>query len=152
MFPQDGDVWRVIENDYFEEIGYTSHHPRGAFAKKKRQKGVVTKLLDVVWQVENRLVSPVAILEPCTIGEATVSRATLHNAAIIKGLNLEIMVEVIRAGRLFPKKGELTNVFTIRMSLLWYENMIVIATALETYFISIKVINEWQRYTDTIRI
>ena len=51
MFPQDGDVWRVIENDYFEEIGYTSHHPRGAFAKKKRQKGVVTKLLDVIWQV-----------------------------------------------------------------------------------------------------
>ena len=106
MFPQDGDVWRVIENDYFEEIGYTSHHPRGAFAKKKRQKGVVTKLLDVVWQVgKSGCVSPVAILEPCTIGEATVSRATLHNAAIIKGLNLEIgcMVEVIRAGEIIPQ-------------------------------------------------
>ena len=106
MFPQDGDVWRVVENDYFEEIGYTSHHPRGAFAKKKRQKGVVTKLLDVVWQVgKSGCVSPVAILEPCTIGEATVSRATLHNAAIIKGLNLEIgcMVEVIRAGEIIPQ-------------------------------------------------
>ena len=106
MFPQDGDVWRVIENDYFEEIGYTSHHPRGAFAKKKRQKGVVTKLLDVIWQVgKSGCVSPVAILEPCTIGEATVSRATLHNAAIIKGLNLEIgcMVEVIRAGEIIPQ-------------------------------------------------
>ena len=106
MFPQDGDVWRVIENDYFEEIGYTSHHPRGAFAKKKRQKGVVTKLLDVVWQVgKSGCVSPVAILEPCIIGEATVSRATLHNAAIIKSLDLEIgcMVEVIRAGEIIPQ-------------------------------------------------
>ncbi len=51
MFPQDGEVWRVINNDAFEELGYTSHHPRGAFAKKVKQEGVVTELLDVKWQV-----------------------------------------------------------------------------------------------------
>ena len=58
------------------------------------------------WQVgKSGCVSPVAILEPCIIGEATVSRATLHNAAIIKGLDLEIgcMVEVIRAGEIIPQ-------------------------------------------------
>lgn len=106
MFPQDGDVWRVVQNDIFEELGYTSHHPRGAFAKKKKAQGVMTKLLDVVWQVgKSGCVSPVGILEPVKIGDATVSRATLHNMAIIEALDLEIgcTVEVIRAGEIIPQ-------------------------------------------------
>jgi len=50
-------------------------------------------------------VSPVSILEPCVIGEATVSRATLHNMSIIEDLNLQIgcQVEVIRAGEIIPQ-------------------------------------------------
>jgi len=105
-FPQDGEVWRVNNNQEFEKLGYTSHHPRGAFALKEKKEGVVTKLLDVKWQVgKSGAVSPVAILEPCIIGEATVSRATLHNMAIIESLDLEIgcMVEVIRAGEIIPQ-------------------------------------------------
>jgi len=105
-FPQDGNVWRVIDNAYFEKLGYTSHHPRASFAKKVRQEGVVTKLLDVVWQVgKSGCVSPVGILEPIKIGDATVSRATLHNMAIIEALGLEIgcQVEVIRAGEIIPQ-------------------------------------------------
>ena len=106
QFPQDGDVWRINSHKEFDELGYTSHHPRGAFALKEKQEGVVTKLLDVKWQVgKSGAVSPVAILEPCIIGEATVSRATLHNMAIIEALELEIgcMVEVIRAGEIIPQ-------------------------------------------------
>ena len=105
-FPQDGEVWRVNSNFDFDKLGYTSHHPRGAFALKEKQEGIVTKLLDVKWQVgKSGAVSPVAILEPCIIGEATVSRATLHNMAIIEALDLEIgcMVEVIRAGEIIPQ-------------------------------------------------
>ena len=43
--------------------------------------------------------------EPVVIGEATVSRATLHNMEYIRGLNLEIgcMVEVIRSGEIIPR-------------------------------------------------
>ena len=106
MFPQDGEVWRVINNDAFEKLGYTSHHPRGAFAKKVKQEGVVTELLDVKWQVgKSGNVSPVAILEPIEIDGARVSRATLHNIGIIEELGLEIgcMVEVIRAGEIIPQ-------------------------------------------------
>jgi len=106
QFPQDGDVWRINSHKEFDELGYTSHHPRGAFALKEKQEGIVTKLLDVKWQVgKSGAVSPVAILEPCIIGEATVSRATLHNMAIIEALELEIgcMVEVIRAGEIIPQ-------------------------------------------------
>jgi len=105
-FPQDGKVVRVDSNMYFETLGHTSHHPRGAFALKTRQAGVVTRLLDVEWNVgKSGAVSPVAILEPCVIGEATVSRATLHNMAYIEALELQIGcdVEVIRSGEIIPR-------------------------------------------------
>jgi DNA ligase (NAD+) len=106
QFPQDGKVVRADDNRYFEQLGYTSHHPRGAFAIKTRQAGVVTELLDVEWNVgKSGAVSPVAILEPCVIGEATVSRATLHNIGYIEALGLEIgcNVEVIRSGEIIPR-------------------------------------------------
>ena len=106
MFPQDGDVWRIINNAAFEKLGYTSHHPRGAFARKVKQEGVVTELIDVVWQVgKSGNVSPVAILDPIDIDGARVARATLHNIGIIEDLGLEIgcMVEVIRAGEIIPQ-------------------------------------------------
>jgi DNA ligase (NAD+) len=105
-FPQDGKVVRVDSNIYFEKLGYTAHHPRGSFALKTRQAGVVTRLLDVEWNVgKSGAVSPVAILEPCVIGEATISRATLHNMAYIEALELEIGcdVEVIRSGEIIPR-------------------------------------------------
>ena len=106
MFPNDGKVVRVDSNSIFESLGYTSHHPRGAFALKKRQAGVVTELLDVEWNVgKSGAVSPFAILSPCIIGDAIVSRATLHNIGYIEALGLEIgcNVEVIRSGEIIPR-------------------------------------------------
>lgn len=106
QFPHDGKVYRLNDYDKFEELGYTSKHPRGAFALKERKGGVVTKLLDVEWQVgRSGVVSPVAILEPVVIGEATVARATLHNIKYIKELDLDYgcLVEVIRSGEIIPR-------------------------------------------------
>jgi DNA ligase (NAD+) len=105
-YPHDGEVFRLNSNDLFDELGYTAHHPRGAYAFKTRAEGVVTKLLDVVWQVgKSGVVSPVAILEPVVIGEAVVKRATLHNIRYIEELGLEIgcSVEVIRSGEIIPR-------------------------------------------------
>lgn len=106
QYPQDGVVVRINDNEKFSRMGYTSHHPRGAFALKTRQQGVITTLTDVVWQVgKSGVVSPVGILEPVVIGEATVSRATLHNIRYIEELGLEIgcSVEVIRSGEIIPR-------------------------------------------------
>ena len=106
IYPTDGEVYRINRYENFEKMGYTAHHPRGAFALKEQKEGVVTKLLDVKWQVgKSGVVSPVAILEPVLIGEATVSRATLHNIEYIQGLGLEIgcSVEVIRSGEIIPR-------------------------------------------------
>jgi len=87
-------------------MGHTAKHPRGAFALKEQQEGVVTKLLDVKWQVgKSGVVSPVAILEPVMVGDAKVSRATLHNMDYIRDLDLELGcdVEIIRSGEIIPR-------------------------------------------------
>ena len=104
-FPHDGRVFRVNSNRRYDQMGFTSQYPKGAFALKVRKAGVVTKLLDVVWQVgRTGSVNPVGILEPVVVGEATVSRATLHNMRYISELGLEIgcNVEVARMGEIIP--------------------------------------------------
>lgn len=105
-YPTDGEVFRVDNYVAFYKMGYTAHHPRGAFALKEQKDGVITELLDVVWQVgKSGVVSPVAIPSPVEVGDALVSRATLHNIEYIRSLNLEIgcSVEVIRSGEIIPR-------------------------------------------------
>lgn len=105
-FPTDGEVWRLNNLAEFEAAGYTSHHPRGAFAMKKMSEGVITTLQGVIWQTgKSGVVSPVGLLHPIEINGAVVSRATLHNMDYIRSLNLEIGcdVEVIRAGEIIPR-------------------------------------------------
>lgn len=105
VYPSDGMVFRVNSNKEFLEMGYTSKHPRGAYALKIRAEHVETKLLAVEWQVgKSGKVTPVAILEPVYIGDALVSRATLNNPGFIEMLGLEIgdTVAVARAGEIIP--------------------------------------------------
>jgi DNA ligase (NAD+) len=105
-YPDDGLVFRIDNYEDFNSLGYTSKHPRGAYALKTRNEGVITKLVDVIWNVgKSGVVAPVAILEPIDIDGATVSRATLHNMRYITDLNLEIgcLVEVIRSGEIIPR-------------------------------------------------
>lgn len=112
-FPQDGVVYRIDKYDDFKEAGYTSKHPRGAYAAKERTSGSITKLLDVEWNVgRSGVVAPTAILEPVLVGDATVSRATLHNMAYIGALGLEIgcYVEVIRSGEIIPRIVRKVNI------------------------------------------
>ena len=105
-YPIDGSVFRLTDNKAYSELGYTAHHPRGSVAKKELKDGVLTTLLDVVWQVgKSGVVSPVAILDPDEIDGANISRATLHNIQYIRALNLEIgcKVEIIRSGEIIPR-------------------------------------------------
>ena len=105
-YPDDGLVFRIDSYRDFDALGYTSKHPRGAYALKQRNEGVITKLVNVVWTVgKSGVVAPVAILDPIDIDGATVSRATLHNMRYINDLNLEIgcLVEVIRSGEIIPR-------------------------------------------------
>jgi NAD-dependent DNA ligase len=105
IYPTDGLVVRLNNNDIFESMGYTSKHPRGAYARKERATHVETKLIGVEWNVgKTGKVTPTAILEPVKIGDATVSRATLNNPGFIEALDLRIgdTVAVARAGEIIP--------------------------------------------------
>jgi len=105
IYPSDGLVFRLEDHKLFDQLGYTSHHPRGAYAYKTRPPHVETKILDVEWQVgKTGKVTPVAILEPVMIGDAVVSRATLNNPGFIEQLGIEIgdTVAVVRAGEIIP--------------------------------------------------
>jgi NAD-dependent DNA ligase len=105
VYPTDGLVVRLRSNVEFQSLGYTSKHPRGAYAIKERAEAVETTIIDVVWQVgKSGKVTPVAILEPVMIGDAVVSRATLNNQKFIEDLGIEIgdRVFIIRAGEIIP--------------------------------------------------
>ena len=105
IYPSDGMVFRANSNAEFAAMGYTSKHPKGAYALKIRAAHVETTLLAVEWQVgKSGKVTPVAILEPVMIGDALVSRATLNNPGFIEMLGLEIgdTVAVARAGEIIP--------------------------------------------------
>lgn len=105
IYPCDGLVIRCNSNQEFDSLGYTSKHPRGAYARKERQAHVETTIIAVEWQVgKTGKVTPVAILEPVMIGDAQVSRATLNNPGFIEALGLEIgdRVAVVRSGEIIP--------------------------------------------------
>lgn len=106
LYPTDGEVFRESSYAKFTAAGYTAKYPRAAYALKPKPIAVTTKLIDVEWQVgRTGVVSPVAILEPVSVGDAMVSRATLHNMEYIRGLGLEIgcRVEIIRSGEIIPR-------------------------------------------------
>lgn len=106
IYPCDGIVHRVNNNKLFKEMGYTAKHPKGAYALKERQEAVETQILAVEWQVgKTGKVTPVAILEPIMIGDATVSRATLNNVGFIQALGIEIgdTVAIVRSGEIIPR-------------------------------------------------
>lgn len=106
QFPTDGIVVRENSNKEFERLGYTSKHPRGAYALKENKEGVRTTLRDIIWDVgRSGVVTPVATFDPVDVDGAIVSRATLHNWKYIQQLNLEkdCTIEVIRAGDIIPR-------------------------------------------------
>jgi DNA ligase (NAD+) len=106
-YPTDGIVYRLNEFAKHHMQGFTSQHPKGAFAfKSNKTESAISTLRKVVWQVgKSGRISPVAILDPVKIGDAEISRATLHNIKIIDELDLEIgcQVEVIRSGEIIPR-------------------------------------------------
>lgn len=105
IYPCDGMVFRLDSNKLFNSLGYTSKHPRGAYALKERKEAVETKLNGVEWQVgKSGKVTPVAILEPVKIGDAWIARATLNNVGFIEMLDLRIgdTVGVVRSGEIIP--------------------------------------------------
>lgn len=102
----DGIVLKVNSLKQQKNLGFTAKSPRWAIAYKFQAERALTRLESVSYQVgRTGAVTPVANLDPVLLSGTTVKRASLHNADIIKSLDLHIgdMVYVEKGGEIIPK-------------------------------------------------
>ena len=102
----DGAVVKVNDFKLQEKLGTVGRAPRWAIAYKFEEEVVISKLVDVIFQVgRTGIITPVGILEPVQIKGVTVKKATLHNFDEIKDKDLKIgdYVYVKRAGDVIPE-------------------------------------------------
>jgi DNA ligase (NAD+) len=102
----DGVVVKINNRNTKELAGVVGKTPRAWCAIKFPGDEVVTKLVDVTWQVgRSGKITPVAELEPVTIQGSQVQRATLHNYKVFKNLNLSKgdLVVIHKAGDIIPE-------------------------------------------------
>ena len=106
----------VVKHNGPKKFGYTGHHPKAAIAIKFEEKGVWTTIIRVIDQVgRTGKVTPVLEFETIDLLGSDVSRATLHNYAVMKAIGLSrlemigkygnpiTMVKVIKSNGVIPK-------------------------------------------------
>ena len=90
-YPSDGLVALYDDIAYGRSLGQTAKFPRDSMAFKWADEIRETPLKEIEWSPSRTgLINPVAIFEPVELEGTTVSRASVHNISIMRGLELGV--------------------------------------------------------------